>query len=489
MKNKLFATLMLCVSTVAVFGQGITFHQGEKSWKKPTQKVDYLLPADADGQMLSVEYELNITGKVKAVRVRQIDGEWNETAMVKIDDTRESYVNEAFRKGDRIHLLLGKWEKKGYKMRHVVVSASGLKVVTDSLLLDISQGKGEELYIKTALSPEKKHVALVYTVWNEKSNQSHATAMLFDGNMRKQFGQPLWYGDVSQIIVTDRGTVATACLLGAKDHQSTLLRMNVIDAYGRKQDEVVLKGDLEQVALLNYTSGKLLCTALEGEGGHGLWGKRQYVAFHTLLYDMNASTLKVGTRHAFTREEIATFENVDTDTKVSSKSSNFILRLNQTTTPGGGAVIYQRKWKMSTYKNGMEVSSTIHRKGMLVVNVDTLGNILWVRGIMQNNQHAGEIQDAPLLYHNGKLYVFTNESKDETSNYTPQTAAKHSKSLLMANAALAAYCFTADGQGSKQMLETEEKGILQSPLFDFGGGKYILLTGGNTPKISSITIP
>ncbi len=490
MKSLLFM-LALCLWASSAFGQSISFHSGNKSGKKlPTQKLTHMLPSDTEGQLLVVEYELNATGVVKGVRVRQINEEWKESASVKIDDTRRNSTEQAFRTGDRIHLLLSSADDDYYRMRHVVVSVAGLQVVSDSLLLDVKLAKGEVCYSWTALSPEKSRVAVVHTVWNNNSKQSTASAMLFDGDMKKQWGQPLWYGDIQQMLVTDRGEVVTACLLSSKDHQETLLRMNAADASGRKQDEVVLKGDLEQVSLLNYTGGKLLCTALEGDGGHGLIGKRKFTAFHVCLYDMNASTLRLDTRHAFSAEELCVFENVDTDTRLSSKSTNYIQRIEQETTPGGGAVIYQRTWKEITRQNGIDVSETIHRKGMLLANIDTLGNLLWVRAIMQNNQNVSKVElSADLVVCDGKLYVFTNEAKDETNEYTPHLAAKRSKSLLMANAALAVYHFTADGRGAKQMLATDDKFIFHSPMFDFGGGNYYLLAGGMGPKVCHITIP
>ena len=58
----------------------------------------------------------------------------------------------------------------------------------------------------------------------------------------------------------------------------------------------------------------------------------------------------------------------------------------------------------------------------------------------------------------------------------------------MANAALAVYRFAADGTGSKQMLASDGKFIIHSPLFNQGGGKYYLLAGGMGPKISCVTI-
>lgn len=486
MKRNVFL-LTLCLLGGVAFGQEVSFRSGEKSGKKlPTQSVLHMLPADADGQLLLVEADLNAVGAVKAIKVRQVNEEWKESAAVKIDDTRDCSSTEAFRKGDRIHMLLGSENKSNYRLRHVVVSTADLQVVSDSVLLDVSLSKGDYCYSQVVFSPSNAFLAVV-NILEMKAGGTHATAMLFDGEMRRRWTHMLRHGDVQQALVTDGGEVATACLLSSKDHQKTLLRVNVADASGARQGEAVLQGDLEQVALLNYTGGKMLCTVLEGEGGHGLIGKRRYTAFHSILYDMVTSTLRAGSRHAFTSEELCVFENEDTDTKLSSTSANYILLRHQATTPGGGAVLYQRTWKEATYRNGMEVSATYHRKGMLLASLDTLGNILWTRGVMQNNQNASETK-SDMVYQNGSLYIFTNESKDESAEYNPTVAAKRSKSLLMANAALAVYRFAADGTGSKQMLASDGKFIIHSPLFNQGGGKYYLLAGGMGPKISCVTI-
>ena len=93
-----------------------------------------------------------------------------------------------------------------------------------------------------------------------------------------------------------------------------------------------------------------------------------------------------------------------------------------------------------------------------------------------------------MLDHDGTICVITNESKDESPEYNPSIAAKRSKSLLMANAALAAYCFSPDGKGSKQMLASDGKYLIQSRLHRFGNGKYYFLSGGNAPQISYIIL-
>ena len=84
----------------------------------------------------------------------------------------------------------------------------------------------------------------------------------------------------------------------------------------------------------------------------------------------------------------------------------------------------------------------------------------------------------------------TNESKEETDVYTPNRPAKRSKSLLTANAALAVYWFTSDGQGSKKMLEKENKTILCTPLYAGTGDRfYFLAMSSIYPHICTVTLP
>lgn len=487
MKQTVFALAMCFMASVA-WSQNITFHQSDKSGKRlPTQRVLKMLPSSNEDELLVVEAKLNAVGEVKSIQVRQINDRWKESAIVKIDNTRGCSV-EAFGNGDCLHLLLASFDKKGSSMRHVVLNVSPLRVISDSLLAEMNLGEDEQcLLFRAVSSPSNNYHAVVFTKESDVGDQ--ATAMLYDGEMKRLRVCKLPHGAVRQILVTDRGEVVTACLLSSNSHEQSLLRFNVANSSELKSGEVVLKGDLEQLALLNYAGGKILCAALEGEESGFLAGKHLITAFHSLLFDMQSASLCAHTRHPFSNEELCVFENVDTDTKLSSKGANYILLCDYLTTASGGAVLFQRQWRESHRQNGMELSFSSIRKGMVVANLDTLGNILWTRGIMQNNQHATlNVRGPYLLDHDGTICVITNEAKDESPEYNPSIAAKRSKSLLMANAALSAYCFSPDGKGSKQMLASDGKYLILSPLHHFGNGKYYFLSGGNAPQISYIIL-
>ena len=498
--KKYILMLMIVGLAGTLTAQDFAYRRGEKTnGKAYSPKMIRIAEGVQEGQLLVVEPELKAvstpgSNPVKAVKVRLCDMEWQDTRSVTLDNTKKSSIDDVFRTGSRLHVLVSNDVDKKLLLRHMALDAQSLEVLDDGLLAEVPLQKGDETYVWTVASPSGQYHGVVYAVWGKK-NDGEAVAMLFDRDMNKLWEQRLAYSDV---FATDDGAIATMRMGMVEDNNAlTAFRVNVATADGEKHGEYVLDADVSDVALLGCDGSKVLAVALEGKGGYGLLrvgllGNRKYTGLWGLLFDLDSRQITVANRHPFTDDELLTLSNEAAGGKVMERSVYFVRKVDDCLTPQGGAVLYQHAWHEETRdaKTGMTRSETVYSKGILLVQADMEGR-LTVSRIPQNNQNAGWPDvGADLFAHNGKVYVVTNESKEENDEYTPDRPAKRSNSLIMANGALAVYWFTPDGQGAKRVVVREHKAILNTPLYAGEGNRYYFLTTSSLkPHISSLTLP
>ena len=500
--KKIFFAVLAVGLTVGAMAQSVSYKAGEKTNKKAyAPELIRMTEGMEEGQLLVVEPDLKaVSGlginPVKALKVRLCDMEWRDTRSVTLEDTKGDESWDVFRTDSTLHVLAVSNRKDLLRLRHVALDARNLAIGTDEALFSASMDKDDEGYVWTAASPNGQYRGAVCAVWSKKG-ESRAVALMFDRNMNKLWERTLAYADVQEVIVTDDGSIVTSRLGMVEDNKNiTIFLMNQATAEGEKHGEYVLDADVSDMALLDARGSRVLAVALEGKGGYGLLrigtlGHRTYTGVWGLVFDLDSDQIAVGTRHAFTDDEVLNFYGENAGQKVIDSKVNFVRMVDRCTTPQGGAVLYQRAWHEETRDSrGVSMGETVYSKGILLVQADMDGTLILSR-IPQNNQNAGWPKvGADVFAHGGKVFVVTNESKDEADEYNPDRRARRSGSLMMANAALATYWFSPDGQGAKQMIEREHKAILTTPLFAGEGGRYYFLTVSSLqPRISSITIP
>ena len=501
--KKLLFTLLLANLAGAIMAQGIEYQAGDKTNKKAyASGLIQLAEGMQEGQLLVVEPEMkavsmegNPANAIKALKVRLCDMEWKDVKSVTIPNSKKFYPYETFRTGSRLHTIASSYANKKLAIRHIAVDAQSLEVTDDQLLADMPTAKGDETDVWTTCSPNRQYHGVVYAVWGK--NDSRAVAMLFDSDMNKIWEQKLPYSDVYNVLVTDDGTIVTMRMGMVEDNKDiTAFRVQMVNADGERHGEYILNADVSDVALLNADGNRVLAVALEGKGGYGVLrfgvlGNRKYTGLWSMVFDLDNQQIAIANRHPFTDEELLILDNEDAGSKVVDRSIYFVRKVDECTTPQGGAALYQHAWREETRdtRTGMTSNETVHSKGILVVQANMRGE-LTVSRLPQNNQNAGWPKvGADLLYHGDRLYVVTNESKDETDEYTPDKAAKRSKSLLFANTALSVYWFTPDGQGAKKVVERDNKALLCTPLSAGSGDRfYFLCTGGVAPYISMLKL-
>lgn len=503
MKKILFVLLLAGLAGTSV-AQGFEFRMGEKTNKK-AYKTSMIQIAEGmqEGQILVVEPELKAAAvgdysikSVKTLKVRLCDMEWKDAKSVILPNTKKCLPYGTFRSGNRLHIVTCGMADKKLTMRHIAVDAQNIEVVDDQLLVDESVETSDEYNVWTVTSPDQQYHGVVYAVWGKKS--SRAVAMLFDRDMNKLWERPLTYSDVYNVIATNSGSIVTMRMgMVEEDKDITAFRVQMVNAEGEKHGQYILDADVSDVALLNCDGNRVLAVALEGKGGYGILrfgalGNRKYTGLWGLVFDLDNQKITTANRHPFTDDELLTLANENAGAKVTERSIYFVRKVDDCTTPQGGAVLYQHAWHVEVRdsRTGMTQSETVHSQGILVVQADMNGT-LTINRLPQNNQNAGWPDvGADLLMHGDRLYVVTNESKEESDEYTPDQPAKRSKSLLLANTALSVYWFTPDGQGAKKVVERKRKAFLKTPLYAGSDDCfYMLCTGGMFPNISMLKLP
>ena len=487
-------TFVLVILTVFVYGQTFQFQQGKKPNKKAyVSNVIRLLPSNTEGQVFLVEPDFNVALKVKCIKASFVDMDWKASISVKLPNTQGNTIEGVFQSSEGYHIVLSNRESKLCVLRHLVLDASSLQITKDVVLHTAEIDGGKNGWYTTATSPNGQFFVAVYTCWNTKNKRvEQSQAMLYDNNMVLQWNYPTFSdGPAQQIFLSDNGSVIVSYMGYNSNSNETMVRFTAADEFGVSQGGFVTVDNIEQLSIVQYSDGKVLATALESDIQRGLMkDKLCYLGARVYVYDMANSRLVADTPHTFTDDEMRVFLNEDKEKSVGKKCVDYVQPLHQIATTNGGAVLFQRIWSVETIdsRTGMK-SETVHSKGLLLLKADMSGQIEWVRGIMRNNQNAKwPSVGADMLVQDDKIFVFINESEDESDEYNPQKPAKRSKSLIITNTALAAYWFTPDGQGSKKVIAKDGKYLLGSPLYNAGKGKYYLLTSGASPKVSILQI-
>lgn len=507
MMKRIITVLLLVVCVAATLSaQDIIYQQGSAVNKKAYEPVRvHLVPGVEKGQIISVEPELKAVGvgepgtsmrRIKAYRVRLVDSEWNESKAIKIENSAAWDVMDTYLSGRTLHVLLFQVDGSQYALRHLTFEATTLQQLSDNRLLDLSLERQSDGWFKYASSPNEAYHGVAFSVWS-KHQMVETHVALYDKDMKQLWKNVIRDNNAHQLIVTNEGTIVIGSLsYSDKNKDETVARFSVANAEGAKTADYITTDDIENLSLLGYNGGNIVASVLEGKGGKGLIQFRSrsgitgrtYPAMHGYLFNIDAGRMITDNRHEFSDEERAVFYN----SKIAPITGpNFLSTADQLTTTDGGYVIYHRMWKEETrnVKTGMTTNEAVYSRGMLLVYVDNAGNVVWTRGIMQNNQNANWPNvEADLFEYKGNLYVLMNEAEDAPDEYTLEPALNSSK-LLLANLALAIYKFTPQGEGSKQMLVRDGKHLIFTPLSRDKDGLFYFLTGSIFPKISSVVIP
>lgn len=490
---------MLAMATSSA--QDINCTVGDKSNSKGYQPTMILVDkADADGMYYTVEPDLNLFSKVMGIVVREVDFNFKEANRAAIENSKGADILYAHREGTTMHVILDCTDKKHLALRHVSVDLTSFTITGDSLLVDAPTGKKVDIYHWDAASPSGNHYGLIYALYNSKTDQSVVKALLFDGAMQRQWTRDLNISAISQMFVTDDGRIATGGFInGEGDNDGARLEFAIIDANNIQHGHTGSYHKVSEVTLLNCFGDKVLATALETDNGTGWAGSftvgavitqgTVYTGCTAYLFNTGTGRVENSSTHTFTKEDARVFYNASLVTDITSPDINYLSAHAKVTTPQGGAVLYRRSWLERVVRYGQGTEETFRYRGMMLFNVDSLGNITWTRPIMHHNSANAsftELAETDLVVVGDNIYLFTNELSDESEKYNPEKAAR--PPLLRICGAVSAYIFSPEGNVTKRMVKTDGTTALLTRLRPQSNGRYTFISGGMLGHISEITI-
>ena len=125
---------------------------------------------------------------------------------------------------------------------------------------------------------------------------------------------------------------------------------------------------------------------------------------------------------------------------------------------------------------------------MMLVNVDSMGYIIWMRPIMHDNNHHDDSNIETDIVANGKdIILLTNEARNESDTYNPGQPT--SLFTLGFHGAISAYRFTPDGQVTKRKLIPKgDYYYFTTPLRRQADGHYTFIISRVIGFIAELTI-
>lgn len=499
--KRIALTLLAMLSVAMVSAQDITIKAGEKGNSKGYQPTMIVIDkADAEGRYYSVEPDLNAFSKVKGVMVREVDMDYKEYQKVAIANTKGNGIMHVQRDGTKMHLVLSNYDDKRLTLRHVCVDLASFAVVSDSMLVDIMEKKGDFFYHWDGTSASGNYYGLVYANVNEKAGTADVQAMLFDRSMRRQWTQGIALSAIADIFVTDDGRIALGGYSnGDGRSDGAMLEFAITTATGTRRGRHTSVYKLGSMALLNCIGDKVLATALETDRGTGWAGSFNagavvttgtvYTGCASYLFDVAEDRMAGSDRRTFSRDDARVFYNASLVSEIASPDINFLSLRASTPTSYGGAALYGRNWHEKVVQgNGMS-SETYYFKGMMVFAADSTGRFTWVRPVMHDNGTGGigpERTESDLVAEGDKVYLFTNESDGDADSYDSEKPAR--KAVMKAHGAVSAYIFSPDGNVVKRKIKTDGMNIITTPLRRQSPGVYTFVSGAQKGHVSEITV-
>ena len=500
----LTAIAILAMSTVTA--QNISFKQGDngngKAYLPTLIKID---KADADGRYYSVEPDLNAFSKVKGIMVREVDMEYKEYNCVKIENTKGCAIMHAQRDGMKMNVLIGSFEKKSMIFRLVGIDLNNFTVASDKVVVDLTLDKNTNFYHWQSTSANGNYYAFVYALVNEKTDRAEVQGLLFNRAMDLQWQRSMPVAAIADVLVTDDGRIATCGYSnGEGKTDGASVAFSVTDANGTRQGSAPSVYKLGEMGLLNCFGDKVLATALETDRGTGWAGSftggiafttgAVYTGCAVYLFDVADGRMANTDRHLFTKEDARVFYNASLISEITSPDVNFLAMRAKVATPQGGAALFGRTWyeKVSQTRNGVSTgmsSSTYYYKGMMLLNADSTGSIVWMKPLMHDNGNNGDFAkntETDMVAEGNDIYVITNESPKDGDTYDPDNAVRCV--VMVVHGAISAYRFGADGSVSKRKLATDGINIIMTPLRRQAPGVYTFISGQRKGCVSEITI-
>ena len=476
MKKKLVLAIFVLILGVSLRAQ--SFSQGDKS-----RKFDCLMAAntqfvgeDANSIYLITRWTSSLFGKYndKDLQVMAVDRDMKEQRSFVLQDTKDHDLVAVSWEEGKFFVLVESLEDKQLLLYRYVIDAATMKPLRDpERIMAMAQPHQAEAFSWGTWSENHRFFGYIATVVDQKSYVMEQR--LFDSQLR-----PLWTKDydcnnISQIAVTDEGTIATMGV--RREGQSMLFEFHQISDQANIRHEAQYNRFVNPavVRLIHYSNGIFLMGGIVSSSESSA-DEKLFDRYFAMAYNTRTEQL-TGQERSFSLEEVNVFKNERIAKRQKRLAADALLIQGVQPTSYGGVFAIQRKYYVVSMGDFGNEKYTYHSTGVLAVGVDTMGHIVWHQPIRSGLEGDNYTQSVAIesFVEKDHYYLLQSESRKYPSVYETETVLKPVTAQSGAKA-VGCYTINPDGRISKQLFPLNESGMLMPNLEKIGSKRYCTIS-------------
>lgn len=432
-----------------------------------------------DGQNLVL---LQYTGRLKShLELVRYNSSLQEQQRIPLNKDKGHTCHGGYINGNYIDLLQSVNTGNGLHVYRDRRSLQTLQTVDTSLTLARFAGEKDDFFsFSTSVSPNGKLLAGV-SISKRIAQEPEMKIGLYDHQLEEYWTQTIACVNASNVSVTDQGDIILYSLYDKGECHFTIL-----DGEETKNIKFKLPDSdpIIERTLLRYGNGNILiATAVQQENHLIMPAGSNIDRVDIYCYNIQKKKLSV-TRHPFTLTEVNRLTNSREDKKQNHSWVQF-GNICQTLSDSTGAyLILDQFWSTSTNN----VITEIHRMGMMVLRVDSNGNILWSTAKRLSNNIAWNKSDF-IAYRwlptpTGIMLAWV----DHLNNATlPMGKPVKAFTLFKHPSALNVWSLTSDGHEDQSFIELNRQvSAGAAHCLDTLGQYIVLLTNGRKDQLTTI---
>ena len=480
-KISLFAIMLLTVVAAAAQPQQPTVRSG-----KITKGVDYVMAHDAkiasingNEVVIATNATRSILGTVstKGLEVMVTDTNMKVLRRVELPDSKMCKVVFATSVDGMVYVLFRhEFYAKYYR---AVVDPQSMTVMSCNMMQSDVPCENFEAYRWTAKSDNGLFYALAGVSVNAGTKEAQARQWLFDEKLEVLWEKHYESRMLSSMTVNDDGVVSLFGYSYDKKNGETTVKLATVDVDNEESYTAKLNiGEVERMSLLNIVGNVAVAAGIIRSSQTPKNADSYYDQMFGLAFDMKKEQVRTTMVH-FTSDELNVFYNRSTKKACPKDMVDGLVVTDHTATDYGGAMLLQRRWKITTHSSRNPDVHDYYTMGSLVLGVDTTGQILWHKPLRtvysEMTGSAYDVacySDAMLKAQGDNVYVLVPEQSKSAVDYNIEKAVMNFKVGQRAHA-YAIYGVDKAGQVSKSVWPQKERTSLMDNMLNIAPGKYV----------------
>lgn len=392
--------------------------------------------------------------------------------------------------GERLHVFLDVSTLRTFIVKEYIVNLATMKVDDTREVMDETIGFKGGSVVCCEPSPNGAFYGMVAFVYNDKTDELTAEALLYDNKAQLQWRRSFEPRPISQIKVMDDGQIVTAGYFDNLEAGTATVYFCSVDKDLFSHGSVALPHGVGGLALLNCIDGKAVAMTLnkkEEKNARVRRNKKTTTSWLTtsctaMAYDVEQEALIHSSTYYFTHQDMQVLINDKSGVRYDDNPGVIYLDItsNAPTSYGGAAAIGQA-WTQVTQNSNGSTSSYYYQEGVIVVAADTTGDIIWHRPVRHAVESAKgkNYMGSRLLSSGENVYYIATEDEECSKSYTVDAVVKAAGygGVLKDNVMLTCYKMDVGGHVNKQVLSTSKTDFLGRHGKMASDGTYYFITG------------